>query len=284
MAHPVFDSLHAFKQSPSRIWTRGDSKVLDRLPASGLAVVGTRNPSRRSEEFVRHVISALRGTNVVIVSGFARGIDSVAHRSALHAGLSTVAVLGAGLDINYPGEHEDLRRRITESGGLLLTEFPPGCPALPNHFLRRNRLIAALSRAVWIAQAGIRSGALNTSRWARDFGITTLATPCFPGEPGYEGNQKLIDDHQATPVWGVHSLGVQWLDLATRSAKGNSDWEFVGTEIDRLEKSGAPATFLALMDWALRAQWSHERLLAAIQTGLSIKKLTEKNGCIEFNP
>ncbi len=199
-----------------RLWVQGAPEswaCLDLLPARGLAVVGTRQPERSTERDVREAVASLRGSGLVIVSGLARGVDAVAHEAALEAGLPTIAVVAGGWDVCYPRDHEELRTRILQAGGLVITEQGPGEPPYESCFLERNRWIAALSQAVWVAQAPVRSGALNTAKWARDLGRVVFATPSRPGDPAFLGNQDLMDLHEAQCFWGAHSLGSVWLEL-----------------------------------------------------------------------
>lgn len=215
-------SLWEIQDPPETLYIQGlDSSfsLLTTLPESGLAIVGTRNPQPRSLLLVRDWVNQLSGSGLVILSGLATGIDAIAHRSALEAGLKTIAFLGAGHLLNYPQENADLRLRILRSGGLVISEYPPDTPALKHHFLRRNRIIATWSKATWVVEAGFRSGALNTARWARDHDRICFAVPGFPGDPGLSGNQTLIDRDHAIPTWGIHSFGVAWLSLATHPSK-----------------------------------------------------------------
>ncbi len=199
-----------------RLWIQGSPEAhscLDLLPGRGLAIVGTRQPERSTERDVREAVAALRGSGLVIVSGLARGVDAAAHEAALEAELPTIAVVAGGWDVCYPREHEELRTRILRAGGLVITEQGPGEPPYESCFLERNRWIAALSKTIWVAQAPVRSGALNTAKWARDLGRVVLATPSRPGDPAFLGNQDLMDRHEAQCFWGAHSLSSVWLEL-----------------------------------------------------------------------
>jgi len=135
----------------------------------------------------------LAAWGATVVSGLARGIDTAAHEGALDASGRTVAVLGSGLDRTYPAENERLAGRIT-SAGAVVSEFALGTPPLPEHFPRRNRVIAGWSRAVVIVEAAARSGALNTARCAADEGRDVLAVPGHPTQPASAGTNQLIRD------------------------------------------------------------------------------------------
>lgn len=194
--------------------------LLKSLPDSGFAIVGTRYPQRKSFEFLEKTIHDLRDTGLIIVSGFARGIDSRAHELAVDSGLKTLAILGCGLNIDYPRENRHLRKKILDHGGWILSPFEADAPALPHHFLNRNQLIAHFSKAVWVVEAASISGSLNTANHAFHLNRDLYATPCFPDDTFYEGNQKLLSQKEtdkypiADPFFGVHSLLKTWERLS----------------------------------------------------------------------
>ena len=206
------------RPQPQELWVeaRDESalELLSRLPSEGLAVVGTRNPQGRSEWFTETLIRSLEGTRLVILSGLARGIDQVAHESALEARLPTIAVLGCGHDHRYPPESAPLREAIVESGGLIVSEFPPHTPPAKQYFVKRNRCIAGWSRATCVIEAPAKSGALITADYAMERHATVFCVPSFPSDPTFAGNQRLIDEHAAIPLWGAHSLGAVWLEFS----------------------------------------------------------------------
>ncbi len=189
--------------------------LLDHLPDRGLAIVGTRRPLGRSEWFAQELVRGLRGTDLIILSGLARGIDRVAHESAIESGIPTIAILGSGHGHVYPPESLPLREAIIESGGLVISEFAPSMHPARQHFVRRNRCIAAWSRATCVIEAPAKSGSLLTADYAMERHATVFSVPSFPGDPAFAGNQRLIDEHAAIPLWGAHSLGAVWLELAT---------------------------------------------------------------------
>jgi DNA processing protein len=157
----------------------------------GVAIVGSRVHTEYGASVTRLVADTLARQGVVVISGLARGIDSIAHEAALAAGGRTIAVLGCGPDVVYPRENETLQRHIAEKG-LLVSELPPGEPALAHHFPKRNRLLAALSHAAVVVEAGSRSGALITARDAIDLGREVFAVPGPIGRPTSEGTNELI--------------------------------------------------------------------------------------------
>jgi DNA processing protein len=175
--------------------------VLGELPPDGdpvVAIVGSRAATRAGGAFAEELAAELARAGIVVVSGLARGIDAAAHRGALAGGGRTVAVVGCGLDVPYPREHAELKRRIVASGAIL-SEYAPGTPPLAHHFPRRNRLLAGLSDAVVVVEAGGRSGALVTARWALDMGREVLVVPRAPWDPNSEGVLRLLRDG-AAPV------------------------------------------------------------------------------------
>ena len=166
-------ALAAIVDPPPVLWTRGSRAALER-PA--VAIVGSRAASPYAIDVAERLAADLVAHGVAIVSGLARGVDAAAHRGALAAGGSTVAVLGCGADIVYPKEHAALARAI-EPEGLIVSELIPGTPPLPQFFPQRNRIISGLSRAVVIVEAGERSGSLITARCALEQGRDVLAVP-----------------------------------------------------------------------------------------------------------
>ena len=141
-----------------------------------VALVGSRRASRTGLEAARIVASGLARAGVVVVSGFAHGIDAAAHSAALDEGGETWGVLGCGVDVPYPAAHDRLRARMLE-GGALLSELPPGTPPEPWHFPVRNRIIAGCARVVVVVEAAPRSGSLITARCAAEAGRDVGAVP-----------------------------------------------------------------------------------------------------------
>jgi DNA processing protein len=141
-----------------------------------IAVVGSRRPTAYGNRVAKSLAARLAERGVEIVSGGARGIDARAHEAALEAGGRTVAVLGSGLARPYPKENEPLFARIRQAGALV-SEFPLDTPPKPEHFPRRNRLIAALSSAVVVVEAAARSGSLSTAAHALEQGREVMAVP-----------------------------------------------------------------------------------------------------------
>jgi DNA processing protein len=166
-------ALTAIADPPPVLWTRGSRAALER-PA--VAIVGSRAATPYALDVAAHLAADLAARGLAVVSGLARGVDAAAHRGALSAGGSTIAVLGCGGDIVYPEEHAELARAI-EPDGLVISELVPGTRPRPHFFPQRNRIISGLSRAVVIVEAGERSGSLITARCALEQGRDVLAVP-----------------------------------------------------------------------------------------------------------
>ncbi|MBN2290716.1 MAG: DNA-processing protein DprA [Candidatus Glassbacteria bacterium] len=174
--------------APPLLFVRGELEYLNR-PC--LAVVGTRGPSFYGREMAKSLSAGLAAAGFTIVSGLARGIDSLAHEAALDAGGTTVAVLGCGVDRIYPSENEKLAGRIVEHG-CIVSEYLMGTPPEAKNFPRRNRIISGLSRGVLVVEAGKSSGALITASYALDQDREVFAVPGDAARGLSHGTNRLI--------------------------------------------------------------------------------------------
>jgi DNA processing protein len=172
-AYPAL--LGAIHDPPAGLYIRG-SGAIELLAAASVAVVGARACSSYGRAVGRSLASELAAAGVVVISGLARGIDGEAHRGALNAGGATVAVLGCGIDRDYPAAHAELARRICNDG-LIVSEYGPGVEPAPWRFPARNRIIAGLAAATVVVEARERSGALITADFALEAGRDVLAVP-----------------------------------------------------------------------------------------------------------
>jgi len=172
---------------PPLLATLGDGAAL-RRPA--IAVVGARNASAAGRRMASLLARDLGAAGYAIASGLARGIDAAAHEAAL--GTGTVAVFAGGLDRLYPPENEGLFRAILESGGAAVSEMPFGWEPKARDFPRRNRIIAGMSLATIVVEAGLRSGSLITARLALEQGREVMAVPGSPLDPRAEGANHLL--------------------------------------------------------------------------------------------
>lgn len=167
--------LAAIHDPPKRLYLRGDgSPRLLSCPA--VTIVGTRSCSPYGAQVARRLGRELAAAGAVVVSGLARGIDAEAHRGALEGEGATVAVLGCGIDRDYPRAHSALAQRIAASG-LLVSEYEPGTEPAPWRFPARNRIIAGLAKVTIIVEARARSGALITADFALEEGREVFAVP-----------------------------------------------------------------------------------------------------------
>jgi len=162
-------------RAPLALWVIGPLR-LDDVAERAVAIVGTRACTAYGEYVAADLSAGLAEHDVAVVSGAAYGIDGAAHRAALAADGVTVAVLAGGVDVLYPAGHSALLHRVA-THGLLVSEYPPGVRPARHRFLTRNRLVAALSGATVVVEAGIRSGAASTAAWARALGRVVCAVP-----------------------------------------------------------------------------------------------------------
>jgi DNA processing protein len=168
--------LRAIHDPPPGLFLRGDAPV-EVLVRPAAAIVGARACSGYGSSVARSLGRELAGAGLVVVSGLARGVDGEAHRGALDAGGTTIAVLGCGVDRDYPAAHAELARRILAGGGLVVAEYAPGVEPAPWRFPARNRIIAGLADATIVVEARERSGALITADLALEEGREVFSVP-----------------------------------------------------------------------------------------------------------
>lgn len=203
---------------PPALWLLGDASLLAPERAA-VAVVGTRDATAYGDRAARSIAHALAESGVVVVSGMARGIDAAAHLAALDAGGATVAVLGCGVDVPYPRHHRALHRRLVERG-LVVSELPPGSAPSPGAFPRRNRIVAALSRAAIIVEAGVRSGALITASLALELGRDVGAVPGPIDSATAAGTNALLRDGAAVIAEPADALALAGVACAASGRSG----------------------------------------------------------------
>lgn len=194
---------------PSGFWVQGrwrDFPGRGTLQARGIAIVGAREPQFCSLQLVRNWVPVWRDLDLVILSGFARGIDAAAHEAAVQCGLPTIAFLGCGHEHNYPSQNARLRTQLLHTGSLLISEYAPSQAPLGFQFLARNRLLAALSKICLVVEAKQKSGALNTAAWASRFSKTLYAVPHFPGTKSHAGNCNLLRETHTLPILAPEDL------------------------------------------------------------------------------
>lgn len=184
--------LQEIPDKPAVLHYLGNPKLLENLATMpGIAIVGTRNPSDYGKRWTQRISQILSQSNFTILSGLADGIDAIAHQACLDAQGATIAVLGTGVDQIYPPSNRQLYRQIRDRG-LLLSEYPQGTKPDKAHFPRRNRIVAGLSRAILVMEAGEKSGALITARLGNEYGREVYALAGSLDNPQAEGCINLI--------------------------------------------------------------------------------------------
>lgn len=174
--------------APVILYTKGDILPQDKF---AIAIVGSRKLTHYGAAAAENISQELAYMGFTVVSGMARGVDSISHRGALKAGGRTLAVLGSGPDVPYPPENKALMEKIAESG-CVISEFPPGTPPDKENFPKRNRLISGLSLGVLVIEAAADSGALITARYALEQGREVFAIPGNITSSNSEGTNELI--------------------------------------------------------------------------------------------
>jgi DNA processing protein len=182
--------LQEIEQPPPVIYLKGEISDGDEW---AVAVVGTRRVTAYGRQVAEEIAATLARNGITVVSGLARGVDSIAHQAALNASGRTIAVLGSGVDRIYPPENRRLAEQIVENG-FMISDYPPGTPPEASNFPPRNRLISGLSQAVIVVEAGHSSGALITASFAADQGREVFAVPGNITSPGSKGTNRLIRD------------------------------------------------------------------------------------------
>ncbi|MGD2215820.1 MAG: DNA-processing protein DprA [Gemmatimonadales bacterium] len=285
LEHPDYPTaLRRLPQPPPILHVRGRVELLER---TAIAVVGTRAHSVYGRDATVAFVVGLVRAGYAIVSGLARGIDSIAHRTALEVGGDTVAVLGTGIDVPYPPEHEELFRAIAERG-CLVSEFPPGTPPHKWHFPRRNRIIAGLARGVLVVEAPEKSGALITAHYALDEGKEVFAVPGPIHNRSSCGPNRLIQDGAALVTSAADILRV----LESRTGEPLPEPLAVGSDtLDLEEVHPEPAASeLARRIWTALATGAMDLEVLATDLGaepaaLSVALLElELSGLIEKLP
>jgi DNA processing protein len=180
--------LKEIEQPPPVLYLRGELLPEDTW---SVAIVGTRRVTPYGRQVTEEIASFLAANGITVISGLARGVDSLAHNAALKAGGRTLAVLGSGVDRIYPPENRALAEQILEHGAVL-SDYAPGTPPESSNFPPRNRIIAGLSMAVVVIEAGKTSGALITAEFAAEQGREIFAVPGNILAPQSKGTNKLI--------------------------------------------------------------------------------------------
>ncbi|MBC8184209.1 DNA-protecting protein DprA [candidate division KSB1 bacterium] len=198
------ENLKRIYDPPGCLYVKGDFDKQDKF---AISVVGTRLPTSYGKTIVDKISKDLGKKGITIVSGLARGIDTLSHLAALRSGSRTIAVLGSGLDKIYPPENKKLADKIFNQGAVI-SEFPFGTKPDGPNFPRRNRIIAGLSLGTIVIEAGIKSGALLTANYALEHNREVFAVPGNINSPRSDGANQLIKDG-ARPISGANDVLIE---------------------------------------------------------------------------
>ena len=195
--------LREISNPPLKLYYKGNLDLLkdERL----IAVVGTRNPSSYGKLCCEYMVKKMTSANITIVSGFAKGIDTIAHKTSLLTGGKTIAVIASGLDIVYPASNLSLYREIEEKG-LILSEYEAGVKPFKFNFPQRNRIIAGLSKGIIVVESKDRGGSLITADLALEFNRDVYAVPGDVFSEYSKGCNNLIRDSKAKSLSNINEL------------------------------------------------------------------------------
>ncbi|MBU3020189.1 DNA-processing protein DprA [Aestuariibacter sp. A3R04] len=272
------ESFGLLQSAPLVLFCKGDTALLSKQQ---VAVVGSRRASPAGLQHAYDFSAQLAGSDIVVTSGLACGVDGAAHKGALSEQGHTIAFLGTGPDRTYPYRNRKLQERITQEGGLVASEFFPGTPPKRHHFPQRNRLIAAIAEGTLVVEATTKSGTLITANLAADMGRDVFAIPGSIDNPLYEGCHALIQQGAklvtnageiAEELTGsFNAVGIAQQTNAQKSEDQNlatdkllDNVEFDVTSVDIItERSALPVSevLAALLEYELRG------LVAAVPGG-----------------
>jgi DNA processing protein len=260
--------LRAIHDPPPGLYLRGNG-VVELLTRSCVAIVGARACSGYGRAVARSLARELAASGLVVVSGLARGIDGEAHRGALEGGGPTVAVLGCGVDRDYPAAHAELARRVCAEG-VVVSEYGPGVEPAPWRFPARNRIIAGLAEATVVVEARERSGALITADFALEEGRDVLAVPGEITASLSVGTNALLR-LGATPLLGAADvLGVLGIEVSSPAP--------VPVEGDAATVLEQLAAGPAVTDELVRATGLDAGVVAGALTELELSGLVSQDG------
>ncbi len=197
------ECLKEISDPPEKLYYKGNLELLksERM----IAVVGTRNPSSYGKLCCEYMIKKMSKADITIVSGFAKGIDSIAHKTSLITGTKTIAVIASGLDIVYPASNLSLYKEIEEKG-LILSEYEAGTKPFKGNFPRRNRIIAGLSKGIIVVESKDRGGSLITADLALEYNRDVYAVPGDIFSEYSKGCNNLIRDAKAKSLSNIKEL------------------------------------------------------------------------------
>ena len=249
------------------------------LPEDDLAVaiVGTRNVTKYGKQITHDTAAYLAGSGITVVSGLARGVDGIAHQAAIEGGGRTFAVLGSGVDVIYPPEHRKLAREIIQNGAVI-SDYPPGTKPDGINFPPRNRIISGLSRGTVVIEAGERSGALITAKFALEQGRDIFAVPGSVLSQMSKGTNQLIAEGAAPMTNPV--IITDTLNLArTGKERKTEQIEISATESNILRVLGEES--LHIDEICARTSLSIEKLTAEL-TMMELKGIVQRENGMEY--
>jgi DNA processing protein len=210
--------LKEIPDPPLLLWVKGS---VDLLNNAGIAIVGTRSPSLYGKEVTKQFASALVEHDVTIISGLAYGIDTVAHSTAVKSGGKTIAVLGSGIDRIYPSMNINLADKIVESGGTIISEFPPGTKPDYMNFPMRNRVVSGLSLGVLVVETPSEGGSMITARLALEQNREVFVVPHNLSNKRASGCHKLIRESSGKLVETVEDITSEfgWIRFENQAKK-----------------------------------------------------------------
>lgn len=268
--HHFLKNLQKISSPPEFIFARG------LLPKSGVlvAIVGTRKASSYGERTAYDLGYSLAKSGLIVISGLALGIDAKAHQGALDAGGITVAVLANGPDKIYPATNKNLAEKIIESGGCILSEYPPGTPSYPNQFILRNRIISGLSDAVIVVEAPEKSGALATANFAKKQGKPVFAMPGPVSSKNHDGCHQLIRKGAKLITGADDFLSDMGLESKTNKESASNLSAVEKKILKTLEGSGE----LLSVDKICQITKLNPRDTASVLSSLIIKEIVSEEG------
>lgn len=212
-ASEIPDKLRIIPSPPRELYVAGDN-LGELLARPCVAIVGSRKVTPYGKSITVRLAGELASHGIIIVSGLALGVDSIAHQAALDAGGGTIAVLPTGLDQIYPRCHLHLAKNILAKGGAIISEYPPGTEPFPANFVARNRLVSGLGDVVLITEAAEKSGTLHTANFALSQGKTVMCVPGNITSAQSMGTNNLIKTG-ALPVTDVDDI-LQQLNIPSK--------------------------------------------------------------------
>lgn len=266
--------LSEIAQPPPVLYYIGDILPEDDL---AVAIVGTRNVTKYGKQITHDTASYLAGSGITVVSGLARGVDGIAHQAAIDAGGRTFAVLGSGVDVIYPPEHRKLARDISLHGAVI-SDYPPGTKPDGINFPPRNRIISGLSRGTVVIEAGERSGALITAKFALEQGRDIFAVPGSVLSQMSKGTNQLIAEG-AIPMTNPVII-TDTLNLA-RTGKERKSEKIEITSIEQNIMRVLGDESLHIDEICARTSLSIEKLTAEL-TMMELKGLVQRENGMEY--